>query len=263
MILTLPVGHLINSYNYHLVPGVKALEYKNTIPVLDNKLESIFHSDYGIVQEEFLSYFESIVDYLNKNKIKMFSFDIGPAAEKVEIEDYYYIAKSEILSKSGLFELIQCRIEQVRSKYSGNIAFENLNYFTTSAYLHVCEPSFIAETARRNNVYILLDIAHAIITAKNLEIDIYQYLSALPLDKVVEVHISSPRLIQGKWRDIHEMPGSEEFQVLEFILKNCHLNPYVVIEYYKNFSKIKDCYKSLMKYFDKQDDKEKSDCCWV
>ena len=250
MILTLPVGDLINRDNFHQIPGINALEYKDTIPVLDNKLESIFHSGYGIVQEEFLSYFESIVDYLNENNIKLFSFDIGPAAEKVQTEDYY-IAKSEVLLKNKIKKIVRQRLEYIRKKFHGDIALENLNYFPTSAYSHVCESDFISDVVRDNEVYMVLDIAHAIITANNMGIDKYEYITSLPLDRIKEIHLSAPGIVDGKWRDLHEEPDSQEYEVLRSILNNINVDPYLVIECYKNFPAIENCYKSLCNYFDK------------
>jgi uncharacterized protein (UPF0276 family) len=248
MILTLPVGHLINGDNYHQIPSVKALEYRDTTPILDNKLESIFHSGYGIVQEEFLGYFESIVDYLNENNIKMFSFDIGPAAEKIKTEDYYYIARSEVLSKDEIRKIIRQRLKFIREKFHGDIALENLNYFPTSAYSHVCESNFISDIVRDNEVYMVLDIAHAIITVNNMEVDKYEYLASLPLNKVKEIHLSAPGVKDGKWRDFHEEPSLEVYEVLGFIKKRLIGNPYLVLEYYKSLSALREIYESLDSY---------------
>jgi len=263
MILTLPVGHLINGDNYHQIPSVKALEYRDTTPILDNKLESIFHSGYGIVQEEFLGYFESIVDYLNENNIKMFSFDIGPAAEKIKTEDYYYIARSEVLSKDEIRKIIRQRLKFIREKFHGDIALENLNYFPTSAYSHVCESNFISDIVRDNEVYMVLDIAHAIITVNNMEVDKYEYLASLPLNKVKEIHLSAPGVKDGKWRDLHKEPGPQEYEVLRSILNNINVDPYLVIECYKDFPTIENCCKSLRNYFCKQNDKEEFDYCRI
>ena len=249
MILTLPVSHLINRENYQLIPEIKALEYREPIPVFNNKLDILFHTGDGVVQEEFVDYFDSIAEYLNQNKIKMFSFDLGPACEKVEYQNYCYIAKSKILSKLRLLELVKLRIEYVRSKYTGVLALENLNYFNQPPYFHVCDPDFITEAVLQNDVYMVLDVAHAMITAKNMKMDIYTYLSNLPLDRIKEIHLSTPGTEKGEWRDQHEKPGAEIFKILEFIMKYNELQPYVTIEYYRDFKAIKNSYIALNDYF--------------
>lgn len=249
MILTLPVSNLINKDNYQMIPGIKALEYKDTMPLFENGLDVLFHSSYGIVQEGFIDHFDSIVDYLNDNKIKTFSFDLGPACEKVEYHKYYYVPKSKILSKYQLFHIIKNRIKYIRTKYNGVLAIENLNYFEEPAYTIVCDPIFITKVVLENNIDMVLDIAHALISAQNIKTDIYNYLSSLPLNKIIEVHLSAPGIEKGKWKDLHGKPDSEIFKILNFVLKRNGIKPYVAIEYYKNFSMLKDSYKALNDYF--------------
>lgn len=245
MILTLPISQIINKENYSLIPGIKALEYKDPRPILDKKMESLFHSGYGIIQEEFLSYFDSIVDYLVENKVKMFSFDLGPSTERVEVEDYYYISKSKILKKNDLFEVIRHRIRYIKNRYKGKIAMENLNYFPTSAYTHVCETDFISDIVKENDVYLLLDIAHAVISAHNMSVDIYEYISLLPLSRVKEIHLSAPGITDGKWRDLHGIPTYEEYEVLDYISKQLIEEPYLVVECYNNLAVLLEIYENI------------------
>jgi len=244
MILTLPVG-LQNSSNYNKIHNICALEYRDTIPMLENKMERLFHSGYGIIQEEFLPYFDSIIDYLVENNIKIFSFDLGPSAEKVELEDYYYISKSEPLTTNKLLETIKYRISYIRNKYHGDIALENLNFFPTTAYAHVCETDFIYDAIIENEVDMVLDIAHAIISAKNMGVDKYKYLSLFPLSRVKIIHLSSPGIKDGKWRDLHRIPTNEEYDVLAFIEKLLTQDPYLVIESSDNLATLQKTYESV------------------
>lgn len=252
MILTLPVSNLISKDNYFLMPRIEALEYREPQPVLDNEIESLFHSDYGIVQKEFIDYFDSILDYLAENRIKMFSFDLGPAAEKVEIEDFYYIARSKLLSRDELYEKIQSRLSYIKSNFNGCIALENLNYFMPTAYNHVCEANFINDIIRKNKVFFVLDIAHAIVTSHNLGIDAYEYISSLPLERVREIHLSAPGIKDGQIRDLHGIPSAKEYELLNFIRSQLVGEPYLVVEYYKDFVKLQEIYKNLSKYYDKR-----------
>lgn len=245
MILTLPVSHLINKDNYLSIPGIKALEYKKPSPILNDKMKRLFHSASGIIQNDFIEYFNSVIGYLLKNRVELFSFDLGPAAENVEIRDSYYTAISKPLSIDELKDKINLRLSYIKSKFGGDIALENLGYYPTTAYGYVCEADFITDVVQKNNVYLILDIAHAIITAHNFGVDKYEYISSLPLEKVKEIHLSAPGLKDRRWLDLHEKPASEEFKVLDFIIKRIAGDPYLVVEYYKDLSGIAEAYRAL------------------
>ena len=249
MIPVLPVSHLINKNNYSEISGIKALEYRKSQPIIDNEMDCLFHSGMGIVQRGFIEYVDLIIDYLNDNDFKLFSFDLGPSAEDVEYSDYFYITKSAVIDKSQIKKRIQRDLSYIKRRFKGIIALENLNYFPTPAYSTVCDADFIKEVIEENDVYLTLDIAHAIISANNLSINLFNYLSSLPLDRVIEVHLSAPGKKNGKWKDCHERPGRQEFKVLGFLAERIPMNSYLVVEYYKDYISLHTIYKDLQKYF--------------
>lgn len=248
MIIALPVSHIVNETNYFLIPGVGALEYRTVQPLLDKKLVNLFHSNYGIIQEGFIEYCDSVSDFLVTNQVQVFSFDLGPAAEQVEIKDYYYIPKSELLTKEELYKKIQLRLNYIKSIFNGYVAVENLNYFQSPAYEYVCEAEFISNIVRTNDIYMVLDIAHAIITANNTGVDKYEYFSKLPLERVKVIHLSAPCIKDAKWRDLHEVPSSEEYEILKFIKNNLAGEAYLIVEYYKDFNILQDIYRKSQQY---------------
>ena len=128
MNLTLPVSRHITSDNYFMIAGIWALEYRQPGPILDHQKESLFHSNFGIIQQEFLVHFDSIKEFLSNEHITLFSFDLGPVAEQVVVKDYKYICKSPPLKYRELKTLIAQRLEIIRQNYSGRIAMENLNH---------------------------------------------------------------------------------------------------------------------------------------
>ena len=148
MILTLPISHLINSENYLQVPGVEALEFKKRQPILDFPGPLFFHSGKGVIDEDFISYFDDLLPYLNENRFEHFSFDLGPATPKARIKDYYYVAEGEVLTAAEIFETARERLTYVKKHFKGLVALENLNYFPTSAYSHVCDPDFFSKVVR-------------------------------------------------------------------------------------------------------------------
>jgi Protein of unknown function (DUF692) len=264
MILTLPVSHLITRQNFSLVPGIRVLEYKNTARKLDVGMEAIFHSNKGIIENDFPNYFEKINGFLQENEIGMFSFDLGPACRKLEYETFYFYPENEelsdaqrkqtirhflpgdkVLSRRELEKLIKDRLNHVRSIYPGEIALENLDYFSSPAYAVVCEPDFISEVIRKNKVYFVLDIAHALVSAHNMGISEDDYFSALPLERVREIHLSAAGPVNGEWKDMHGPPSSKEYNLLLSLKDKIAENTFVVVEYYRGFPALIKSYERL------------------
>jgi uncharacterized protein (UPF0276 family) len=76
----------------------------------------------------------------------------------------------------------------------------------------------------------VLDIAHARVSAAVLGVDVYEYLSGLPLHRVLQVHVSGPRMRQGHLVDVHESLQETDYALLDFVLERAQ--PQVVtLEY--------------------------------
>ncbi len=248
MIITLPVSHLIDAENYRQVPGVKALEYKEVGPALTRELPSLLHSNLGIVQDAFIEWFDGIAHTLAKEHFRVFSFDCGPAAREVELEDYSYVAGSEVLSRGALKELMAHRLNHVRDRFSGRLAVENLNYYPTDAYRHVCEAGFINEVVRENEIGLVLDLAHAIVTAFNMGCEVLDYLLALPLDCVCGIHLSAPGVQDGSWRDLHGPPTQREYALLDRLLPLLPNDIFVAVEDYASLGCVVEDYAKLTRF---------------
>ncbi len=79
-------------------------------------------------------------------------------------------------------------------------------------------PGFIARVLEATGCGLLLDVAHARVTAAAMGCDVHGYLEQLPLARVVEVHVSGPRMVQGRLRDVHEALLAEDYDLLEWVL---------------------------------------------
>jgi uncharacterized protein (UPF0276 family) len=64
-----------------------------------------------------------------------------------------------------------------------------------------------------------LDIGHARISAEMLGMDVYRYLAALPLERVVQVHTSGPRRHGERLVDAHEPLQKQDYAILSFVLE--------------------------------------------
>lgn len=94
----------------------------------------------------------------------------------------------------------------------------------------ICEPAFICEVIHALDCDLLLDVAHAQITAAHLEQDVHTYIEALPLERVTELHVSGPREIDGRLSDAHETLRLEDYQLLDWVLERCAVRT-VTVEY--------------------------------
>ena len=65
------------------------------------------------------------------------------------------------------------------------------------------------------------------------------------MDRVVEIHLSAHGVVDNQWRDLHERPNSGTYKILEFIQKGLEREPYLVIEFYKDFSELIDIYREV------------------
>jgi len=73
------------------------------------------------------------------------------------------------------------------------LLLENLPLFPNLAHLHICEPDFVAQVIEETGCGLLLDLAHAQVSANVLGYEIHDYLLRLPLHRTVEIHLSGPR----------------------------------------------------------------------
>lgn len=109
------------------------------------------------------------------------------------------------------------------------LLLENLDYMPHTlggAYEHVCEPDFINEALAATGCALLLDLAHARVSAGNLGPAWPAYLQRLPLHAVRQVHLSRPEYQNNLWIDSHRPVGlAEADQLAELLplLPNCEV----------------------------------------
>ena len=93
------------------------------------------------------------------------------------------------------------------------------------------EPAFISELCETTDCGFLLDIPHAKVSSRNMNRDVFAYISRLPLGRLMEIHISGAKNAPGVgvW-DSNTVLEEEDYQILEFVLR--HAGPKIVtIEY--------------------------------
>lgn len=130
------------------------------------------------------------------------------------------------------------RIEQIKQGLGKPVILENMLGFPK--FTIEADPSRITAICEATGCDLLLDLGHARCAADNLNMDIHEYLSALPLHRIQQIHVHSPRI--GRWNkleDIHEPMQSIDYDLLKWVLKRCR--PQIItLEYWKSKSAIRE-----------------------
>ncbi len=82
------------------------------------------------------------------------------------------------------------RIKQVQDYLERPIALENPSTYLEFKESHIPEAQFIAEMAKESGCSLLLDVNNVYVSCYNHRLDPKAYIDALPLDKVVQIHLS-------------------------------------------------------------------------
>lgn len=112
------------------------------------------------------------------------------------------------------------------------LVIENFPYYNWWRHFQTGSmPQFLTELCEAADLGFLLDIAHARCTAWHLKTDIYDYLGALPLHRLREIHLAGTQLRPREGlRDTHTVIDETDYELLRYILKKTNPN-IITIEY--------------------------------
>ena len=178
--------------------------------------------------DQFGDEFTRILDMFDPEWI---SFHLGFSCEKLLSRGQFDFAmgESEVLSEDVLRKRMLENIEFVRKTYlkRGEMLLENLDYNPkdkSGAYEYVCDPDFIDSMLTASKCAMLLDIGHANCSAQNMGYDdMMEFTLKLPLEKVMEIHMSGAGTKDGLAHDSHHpinKEGQPEVGYLEELLKS-------------------------------------------
>jgi cephalosporin-C deacetylase-like acetyl esterase len=52
-------------------------------------------------------------------------------------------------------------------------------------------------------------------------------------------------MLDGKWRDLHNRPNNETYELLEMLNRHVKKDTYLIIEFYKDFSELIEIYQEV------------------
>lgn len=139
------------------------------------------------------------------------------------------------MSDTAIYERLSKNIKVFKNNLNVPLLIENTPDTTIERKENDFYPYFtpqrISELSINNDVYFLLDIAHAKITAKDQGLDIYNYIKKLPLDRIKEIHlVGSGYNKDGFPIDIHQAMQNEDYELLAWVL-NYSKPDIVTLEY--------------------------------
>jgi uncharacterized protein (UPF0276 family) len=214
-----------------------SLEVRDDRPIeIASSLPRICHCELSIVapwSEEEVSHIASLV---LEQKISYVSFHAHSCYVHPPVKDGMFAPEGTRMSEDEMLRNAANNIAQFRVRVGDSVAMavENNNYFNTGAYDTVTDPAFLSRLIDSVGVLLLLDIAHAEITAKHTGVAFEEYLSKLPLDRVVQNHLSGPTRTSEKYFDSHVALTDTEWKQYKEIVPRCPNLKYVTIEYYKD-----------------------------
>ena len=155
---------------------------------------------------------------LERTRAPWLSVHLGFSAAEVFF-DVHMTARSPALPRDELFANICRNIRALASAIAVPLILENLDYCPGGAYEQICDPAFIAAVLNETDAGLLLDLAHARVSASRMGVPIEDYLGQLPLERVRQLHISGPRSRDGVLFDAHESLLDEDYALLEWVLE--------------------------------------------
>jgi uncharacterized protein (UPF0276 family) len=112
-------------------------------------------------------------------------------------------------------------VQAVVSRFGAErVIVENVPYRAEDGTVIRCgvEPDAIAEVINETGCRLLLDISHARIAARHLDIDERVYMAALPVDRLRELHFTGLHNLNGRWQD-HLPVLEDDWPVLDWVLE--------------------------------------------
>lgn len=138
----------------------------------------------------------------------------------VSVHLHYKPERDGELGESALLERIQANVQRLQDLSGLPILLENVPFYPwVNVPRRSSDPDLIERACAASGAGFLLDLAHARVGAYHRQQDIHEYLSAMPLELVQEIHTSGPRLEEKGLMDRHLTLQPEDWELLRWTLE--------------------------------------------
>ncbi|MFH1446377.1 MAG: DUF692 family multinuclear iron-containing protein [Chloroflexota bacterium] len=124
------------------------------------------------------------------------------------------------------------QIKRLKTQADRPVILENMPTLHPQKYRFETEPACIVRVLDETDCPMLLDIAHARVAANARGCTAEEYITALPLERVRQVHISGPRQCNGMLFDAHQSLQEEDYSLLAWVLERVQPT-WLTLEYFR------------------------------
>ncbi len=140
------------------------------------------------------------------------------------------------------------RIHRVQDFLGRPIALENPSTYLEFKTSHIPEAEFISEMAKLSGCRLLLDVNNVYVSCFNHRLDAKAYIDALPLDKVIQIHLSGHSNMGTHIIDTHDDHVVDEVWALyRYVVHKAGRVPNTMVEWDDNIPEWDVLYAELGK----------------
>ena len=135
-------------------------------------------------------------------------------------------------------EHVSKRARQAQAAVGRPLLLENISYYMEMPGSALAETDFICQILAGADCGLLLDVNNVYVNAVNLKFDPYKFIDALPLERVVQIHVAGHSNNGELLIDTHGAPVIEPvFDLLEYVLARTEVKA-IMLERDQNLSGI-------------------------
>jgi len=213
-----------------------ALELRqNDIDLRAEQTQFLYHSEFDLAREWGAEQWKTLLEKYECYDPALVSFHLATRYQETRMEGDRFVGIGKPYTRSQLLEHVRENVATVREVVGDiPILIENNNHLGTDAYDVVTDAAFIDTTVRETSCGFLFDIAHAKITAHNIDTDSADYIGALPLDRCKQVHLSRHTASGERATDDHNFLRAADWAYAEDLTRRLPALEYVTLEYYRD-----------------------------
>ena len=255
-----PYSHLFDSADLkRTILGLSDVtEIRGPDQVYDITHPVLWHCDLSLVRkwaDKHLFYLSSIVDGFRSANVRLdvASFHVPSRYQVNDVMDGAFIGRGEPMCEDEMLANASANATTVRNMLNQaglsdvQLLVENNNHLGSDAYDTVTAPAFINRLLDLTDFGLLLDVAHARITAANTAQDERAYFEKLPLGRAVQIHLSRHSLLDGRARDSHDALEDDDWDFFHGLMSQLPRLAYATIEFYKDANVLTGLLKRLRK----------------
>lgn len=244
----------ISTLFYNKTDAKKIISLSDCLECRDESIKSellkqeLFHCELQPIHE----FSKAKIKYLelikrSKPDLKLITFHVASSCNRPYVLNGMFEKAGKEYTEKQALRNAKNNFKEIKRIFGNKIelGIENTNFYPTNAYKYITEAAFLSRIVYENNIRFLFDLAHARITAHNTQNDYENYLHALPLDRIIQIHISSCGVRKdGLAFDAHDYPKRQEYLEVKRLIKS-GLVRYLTVEYYKDTARLTRSLKLL------------------